>query len=89
MKISGSGKRVVLTVNGVRCGVKVCAGPWVPSVDPDLVKITCKKYSFPQEVIDALSVENNTDSMTDYFERDSIRLMPGHPLYEMAKAAAA
>jgi hypothetical protein len=40
-------------------------------------------------VIDALSVENNSDIQSDYFERDCVRLLPGHPLYKMAKAAVA
>jgi hypothetical protein len=89
MKISGTQKRATLTVNGVRCGITVQAGPWVSGVNSDLIKIRPKKYSFPSEVIDALSVENNSDSRSDYFERDCVRLLPGHPLYQMAKAAVA
>ncbi len=89
MKISGTQNRATLAVNGVRCGITVQAGPWVSGVNPDLIKIRPKKHSFPSEVIDALSVENNSDSRSDYFERDCVRLLPGHPLYQMAKAAVA
>ena len=31
---------------------------------------------------------NNTDSMTDYFERGRVLLREGHPLYAAARAAA-
>jgi len=58
-------------------------------VNPDLIKIRPKKLSFPAEVSEALEVENNSDIQTDYFERDCLRLLPGHPLYEAAKAAVA
>jgi hypothetical protein len=88
MKISGTKNRVTLTVNGVRCGITVSAGPWVAGVDPNQIKIRPKKYSFPKAIVDAMNVENNSDSITDYFEKDCIRLMPGHPLYDMAKASA-
>ena len=89
MKISGTKNRVALTVGGVRCGVSIYAGPWVAGVDASTIKIRPKKaLSFPKEVADAFEVENNSDLRTDYFEKDCIRLLPGHPLYDMAKAAA-
>lgn len=37
---------------------------------------------------DLFSVENSTDSMTDYFETDRTDVFPGHPLYSYARAAA-
>ena len=89
MKISGTKNRVALTVGGVRCAITVQPGPWVPGVDPSMIKVRPKKsLDFPKSVVDALEVENNSDIQTDYFERDCIRLLPGHPLYDMAKAAA-
>lgn len=88
MKISGKENRVQLTINGKRCGITIAAGPWVDGVDPDLIKIRPKKNSFPAEFSAALTVDNQSDGMTDYFERDCIRILPGHPLYEMAKVAA-
>jgi hypothetical protein len=32
-------------------------------------------------------VENNTDTMTDYFDNDSIHVTPAHPLYPQVRAA--
>ena len=37
--------------------------------------------------IPGLTIENNTDIMTDYFETDRIRILPGSPFYEEAKKA--
>lgn len=33
--------------------------------------------------------ENNTDTMTDYFEKGRVRLLAGTPLYKAAKARCA
>lgn len=77
-----------LTINGTRVGINLSAGPWVDGVPDELIKVRCKKGCFPAWFRDALEVENNSDMITDYFEADSIRLLPGHALYEMAKAAA-
>jgi len=77
-----------LTVNGKRAGIRICAGPWVPGVPAELIKVRCKKGIFPADIRAAFEVENNSDTREDYFEADCIRLMPGHPLYEAAKAAA-
>ena len=32
--------------------------------------------------------ENNTDSMTDYFEKGRVTLFEGHPLYDTARQKA-
>ncbi len=37
---------------------------------------------------DLFTVQNETDSMTDYFDTDSATLTPSHPLYKYARAAA-
>jgi hypothetical protein len=89
MKISGKGNRANLTINGKRCGISIDVGPWIESVNPDTIKIYPKSSSFPREIADAFSVENNSDSREDYYESDSVRLLPGHPLYAAAKNAAA
>ena len=54
------------------------------------ITIYAKKYSgFSEEVRAAFgSIENNSDSQTDYFETDKIRVVPTHPLYAAVKAAA-
>ena len=88
MKIStDKNGRAWMTVNGKRCRVFISKGPWVSGVNPDLIKVRPKSRYFPDEFESALKIENNSDMMTDYFESDSLRLLPGHPLYEMASAA--
>ena len=37
--------------------------------------------------VPGLSVENDTDIMTDYFEKDRVRIMPGSPFYGDAEKA--
>ena len=88
MKITGSKNRASVSVGKVRCGIWISAGPWVAGINPDMIKIRAKKRGFPEEVKRALAVENNSDGREDYFESDFVRLFPGHPLYEAAKAAA-
>lgn len=46
------------------------------------ITIYGKNYErFSKEIREAFTVENDTDSMTDYFDNDFIRVMPDHPLY--------
>ena len=91
MKISATKNNVFLSVGvAFRCSVSIYGGPWVAGVDPDTIKIRPKNVlNFPKEVADAFAIENNSDLAIDYFERDTIRLLPGHPLYDMAKTALA
>lgn len=77
-----------LTVNGERAGIRIDAGPWVDGVPVDLIKIRCKRGVFPAAIREALTVTNNSDGREDYFEADTIRLLPGHPLYSAALALA-
>ena len=42
---------------------------------------------FSGEVRDQFEVINNTDSMTDYFERDHIEVYPDHPLFKAVAEA--
>lgn len=52
------------------------------------ITIYARDYSrFSAEVRAAFVVENNSDGMTDYFETDSIRVEPTHPLYDLVAAA--
>lgn len=89
MKISGKGNRVSLSVNGVRCGVRVDCGPWISPELNGMIALRAKSgIGFPAAVRAALNVHNNSDSREDYFERDQIRLFPGHALYAAAQAAA-
>lgn len=44
---------------------------------------------FKGDVAEAFAgnIQNDTDSQTDYFEDDHIRVLPTHPLYSQVKAA--
>lgn len=42
---------------------------------------------FSAQVHAAFTVENDSDLMTDYFDRDRIRVIPTHPLYPQVRAA--
>lgn len=77
-----------ISVNGQRAGVSYAAGPWVPGVNPDLIKIRPRHAFFPASFREAFDIKNNSDSMTDYFEKDCIRILPSHPLYQQIKLAA-
>lgn len=79
-----------ITLNGKRVGVRYSVGPWVPGVPAELIKIRPHTGSaFPAEFRAIFAIENNSDAMTDYFEKDTIRVLPGHPLYEQIKSVAA
>lgn len=86
MKITLS--KSFLTVDGKRAGVRIDAGPWVAGVNPATIKVRCKRGTFPAAFRQALQVENNSDMSADYFEADCLRLLPGHPLYDQARALA-
>lgn len=78
-----------VTVNGKRVRVSYAKGPWVAGVNPATIKIRPWTGNFfPVEVRKAFAIENNSDAMTDYFEGDCIRLLPGHPQYDAVKEAA-
>ena len=47
----------------------------------------CNYRRFSDEVREQLEVFNNSDSMTDYFENDCIRVKPDHPLYAQVAEA--
>lgn len=81
--------RAFMTINGKRIGIFITTGPWVPGVPAELIKVRPRRKSFfPAAFRSVLTIENNSDGMTDYFEADCIRLMPGHPLYDAARQAA-
>lgn len=52
------------------------------------ITIYAKEYTrFTADIHKVFTVENDSDSMTDYFEKDRIRVNPDHPLYKEVKAA--
>lgn len=76
-----------ITANGKRAGITIDNGPWIAGVSPDLIKIRCKRGTFPTEIRSALMISNGSDSREDYFEGDTIKLLPGDDLYLAAKQA--
>lgn len=42
---------------------------------------------FSAKVCECFAVQNDSDTMTDYFEKDRIRVTPSHPLYAAVLAA--
>lgn len=84
---TATGRRY-LKVGSTRVGIDISAGPWAEGVDPALLKLHPRGDAFfPSEIIRVLPIENESDPETDYFEADSIPLLPGHPLYAQAKGA--
>lgn len=54
----------------------------------ETITIYNREYTrFSQGIRDAFKVENDSDIMTDYFEKDRIRVAPTHPLYQQVKEA--
>lgn len=67
-------------------GIKVDGGRLIPChfwLGENKVNISAKDYKdLPREYF---TVENNSDSYTDYFERDHATVTPEHPLYRFAR----
>jgi hypothetical protein len=56
--------------------------------DSETITIYAREYTgFSAEVKEAFTVENDTDTMTDYFEKDRIRVKKDHPLYAQVLGA--
>ncbi len=54
------------------------------------ITIYSKEYSaFSAGIREAFKVHNDTDIITDYFEKDRIRVEPTHPLYNKVREALA
>lgn len=69
----------------VRYAVTTAAGKYPAGT----VHITAKTYaSFSIEIYEKLKVQNNTDPVTSYFEKDHIHVPLDHPLYNQVLAAA-
>jgi hypothetical protein len=57
-------------------------------VIPTQLAIYARDYEgFSAEVRASFVVENATDSMIDYFEKDSIHVMPDHPMFRAVASA--
>lgn len=54
------------------------------------ITIYARDYDrFSAKVRSCFAVQNDTDTQTDYFDNDRIRVIPSHPLYSAVKAAHA
>ncbi len=53
-----------------------------------VVTMYAKDYDHSLGAIFTAEAENETDSMTDYFETDTVRLFEDHPLYGVARSSA-
>ena len=69
-------------------------GGWHPAVQrrnghaEGTITVYAKDYRrFSQEVREAFTVENDTDTQTDYFANDRFRVQPGHRLYDAVRDA--
>lgn len=48
----------------------------------ECITVCADSYSrFSSEIHEAFAVENGSDLMADYFEKDSFRVFPEHPLF--------
>ena len=52
------------------------------------VEIYAKEYGYELDSLFGDLSFNNTDTMTDYFEKSHVKIHEGHPLYDQAKARA-
>lgn len=77
-----------ITLNGKRVAVTYSTGPWIEGVNPDLIKIRRRGASSLADLRSAFTIENNSNGGEDYFEADSIRVLPSHPLYSQIAAVA-
>ncbi|MFK7944633.1 MAG: hypothetical protein AB8B85_17230 [Paracoccaceae bacterium] len=82
-------KNNMIYANGDRASILISGpGNWIEGVNPETIKIRARKGKpFPQGIRAAFTIENNSDSREDYFEGDSIRLVPGDPHYDTVLAA--
>ena len=63
-------------------------GPYRGVFPDETISIYKSGYdNFSKAVREAFEVHNETDHMTDYFDTDTIRVAPTHPLYAEVRAA--
>lgn len=77
-----------LTVNGIYKGEKYSPCGYCFDEKTSEVKIYAHNYGRNEIPREMGAVQNDTDSMTDYFDTDSLVLKPGDKWYEAVKAVA-
>jgi len=74
--------------NGIKAGDGKLQRCSYSSYQDGTITVHAKDYRrFSQEVRQAFTVENGTDTMTDYFENDRFRVQSGHHFYDVISAA--
>lgn len=75
-------------INGTLTRCYYSMGNLVEPWPAETITVWCKGYGrLPEAIAKYFDVENNSDSQSDYFEEDRIRVCPNHPLYGLVKAA--
>lgn len=71
-----------IKVNGkyIKCGYRI--GSYTPESGIPDGTITVYSGDYGSSLPIELNPESNSDSMTDYFERDRARIYSNHPLYK-------
>lgn len=96
-KIADNANNIRFFYNGLKVGKgKLQKGHWslvVPTsavtadIPPHITLYGRGLQGFSTEICEAFGVENNSDSMTDYFENDRIKFSVNHPRFIDAAAA--
>jgi hypothetical protein len=76
-------------VDGVLYRGRYSKGPYneFSKLPKGTITIHAKDYTTEFPKFEGVTVENNSDSMTDYFEKDIMRILPGSPYYSAANEA--
>lgn len=84
-------KNVKFMYNGIKVDGKLYKGWYSLGGYRDMpegtITIYAKEYGDHFPTIDGLQIENNTDIMTDYFEKDRIRVTPDNKWYHQVLEA--
>lgn len=71
--------------NGIKTSDGKLFKGWFSKNDNGVITFYAKEYGHaPKEIQDAFAVENDSDSQTDYFEKDRIRIKPNTKYYQAA-----
>ncbi len=77
-----------IKIDGQLYRARYSVGPYTPQskLPADTITVYFRDYQqFPQ--VSGLSIQNDSDSMTDYFERDRLRILPDSRFHREALAA--
>ena len=79
-------KNIKITLNGIKVD-----GEYTPcffSIDDNAVCVTSREYGSGRIPAELGDVQNDTDSMTDYFDKDHVRVYSGSKFYNACYRAA-